>query len=256
MALMAVLCLSSLFFISQLFANGTWNNRETMERAPISIDRKSGDTDFAIEVRDGVGEKGTRRFRLDYNGNMSFYDTGGVTHYSILSDSIIIIDTLAELSTYNGAGAGSSYFQMESGKTYLVDFEAIRTDDKTALTGVTSSSWSAVSAMLPLADTSSHYNTVTVGIICSGGTGYAPAMAGVTTVQVWPALLAGGTRFGEPSVGNQNMMYHGTSSTPFFVGSSTNTYDQGINYLNESVTWRFLNSSAVSAQIVERTLSQ
>ena len=169
---------------------------------------------------------------------------------------IVIIDTLAELNTWSGAAAGASYFQMEAGKTYLVDFEAIRTESKGTTTGVTMIPWSAVSAMAPIANSTTNEMTFTVGIICSGTSGYAPAMAGVTTVQVWPAPLAGATRFGEPSVGNQNMVYHSSSSTPFYVGSSTNTYDVGINYLNESITWRLFNNSAVSAQIVTQTLTQ
>lgn len=266
------LCLVPVFIASLVIGGPTYTNREVLNSAPRHINYKSGDTDWATRITDSndirrhegrhdgarviFDADGVTRYYVNGSGDLAMYDASSNRDTYIPSDKIVIIDTLAELSTWSGAEAGSSYFQTDVGKTYFVDFEAIRTESKGTTTGVTTSPWSGVSAILPLANSTSNLGTVTIGIICSGSTGYAPMMAGVTTVQVWPATLAGATRFGEPSVGNQNMMYHSSSSTPFYVGSSTNTYDVGINYLNESITWRLFNNSSVSAQIVDQTLSQ
>ena len=119
MALMAVLCLSSLFFISQLFANGTWNKRETIEHNPISFDTKSGDTPYKVEVKDGIGEAGVRRLMIQHDGVISTHNTSGATvggiglnGKPILSwkDSYLVVDTEAE------AEAASTAYN-----TYFVD---------------------------------------------------------------------------------------------------------------------------------------
>jgi len=119
MALMAVLCLCSLFFISQLFANGTWNKRENTEHAPISIDHKSGDTPFAIEIKDGIAEKGIVRAKIQHDGVISVHNTSGVTAGGIGLDgkpilswksNYLVVDTEAE------AEAQSSNYN-----TYFVD---------------------------------------------------------------------------------------------------------------------------------------
>jgi len=211
MALMAVLCLSSLFFISQLFANGTWNKRETIEHNPISFDTKSGDTPYKIEVKDGIGETGVRRFRVLRDGTIAVFDTTGVTKFTVdgqgrvNKDQIVLIDDINDLHAWTGLASttGTSYFVMEWGKHYIVDPWAISNSqslpcDPAGTTAIPmgGNSWSEVTGILPWLSGESVYKTVTVELAQTGITGYNGLSSGTTSVSIWAASHPAVTSYG------------------------------------------------------------
>lgn len=242
----------------------SWTAQQTFKNGAVIkndyLEAKNGSglsTFWRVDPKDGshsfYDNAGTRRLFIEDDGDMYFMDASGVTDNYLPSDKIVIIDTLAELSTWSvapDAGAGS-YFQMEAGKTYIVDLQAIYEDDKTATTGVTEiQGWSAVSAMLPLATAVNHLKTVTVmwGITSStnGGTG-------ATEVQVWPAPAAGSTTFRAQATLSENATIMATSGSSVVTLSSI-AGSRGIDAYGESGTWMLFYNSAVSAQMIDRDL--
>lgn len=177
--------------------------------------------------------------------------------------NVVWIDSVDDLSTWNGADSGQSYFQTVAGRTYIVDLHAINASGTAPTSGVSSISFTGVTAILPDASIANNKNQVTILVGTSGATGYATAASGVTIVQVWPYAGSGATRYGEPSVDHQNMVVRPVISghTAYQVNSDavatfTGRGDTTINNLGESVTWMLMYNSAVSAQIIASSVDR
>jgi len=177
--------------------------------------------------------------------------TGSSVSNFVSTPPIVNIDDLSDLSTWSGAASGSSYFQTEAGKTYIVDPQAIFDSVKTAGTGVTEvQGWSGVTAHLPLATATNSNQTVT---IMWATTGSLAGGSGSTTVQVWPAPLAGATMFrGSGAIGSQNSSGQATSGSSVVAVGVVGSYN--IDAYGETGTWMLFYNSAVSAQMVDRDL--
>ena len=158
-----------------------------------------------------------------------------------------LIDAAADLSTWDNAATGSSYFQAEAGKTYIVDMYALFAAVP-SLTGVT--------GHLPYADARNNEKETKFILVCSGVTGHAVGLTGTTALQVWPAPSSSVTDFTKSSSGKyddaaahiQSMQY--TLSGTHGVGT-VGIYDNSLAYLGESKTWVLMYNSSVSGQITE-----
>jgi len=246
---LCLLCLVGLLVLPDVYA-GDFTRHSSLDIKRTRNDDQSDRDSLRITSQSGASVY----FRVKKDGSFYLYDSDGATVYARPANNVVYIDSYADLSTWDsplaaiGTEAGQSYFQTEAGKTYVVDPHAIYLSGNFDV-----AVFSAVSAIMPLAAATNNHLDATIMIASTGATGYILAEAGVTAVQIWPSPLAGATRFGEPSVGQQNMIYHADSSaTAYAVGSSTNTYDQYLDVLGESVTYRMYNNSAVSAQIVDQ----
>uniref|UniRef100_A0A6M3IG56 Uncharacterized protein n=1 Tax=viral metagenome TaxID=1070528 RepID=A0A6M3IG56_9ZZZZ len=247
----------------------SWTAQQTFKNGAVIkndyLEAKNGSglsTFWRVDPKDGshsfYDNAGTRRLFIEDDGDMYFMDASGVTDNYLPSDKIVIIDTLAELSTWTGIstdGSGS-YFQTEAGKTYIVDMFAI-TNDGAAQQGTTAfgaSNFSAVSAMLPLATAADHMKTVTV---MWATTSDVASGSGTTEVQVWPAPYAGATAYrtglGAFDTTTENASIMATSGSSVITVSLI-AGSRGIDAYGESGTWMLFYNSAVSAQMIDRNL--
>lgn len=203
----------------------------------------------SLRINDNTSS-GNSMFRVDRNGNVWILDTSGATSWQFMRDRYVYIDSTSDLSTWSGAAAGSSYFQMEAGKTYIFDPQKIYESTKTTGTGVTEvQGWSGVTAHLPLATAGNDRQTVSV---MWATTGSLAGGSGSTTVQVWPAPDAGTTTFRANATLSQNFTGMATSGSS--VVTVNNIGSLGIDAYGETGTWRLFYNSAVSAQMVDRDL--
>ncbi|HDY88059.1 MAG TPA: hypothetical protein ENH82_08110 [bacterium] len=153
------------------------------------------------------------------------------------SGNIVLIDNVTDLSTWDAAASGSSYFQMEAGKTYVVDVQAINNSGAML-------AFSAVTGHLPLATSASNLSTSKVIMANTGSlTGIS---SGTTTVQVWPAPLTGATQFRTTSTFlSQNMLGATTSGSSAFTVNVTG--DVAMTHVGGTQEFMLFNNSAVSA---------
>lgn len=122
-------------------------------------------------------------YSRDGSGNMETY---------LPPDRVYVIDNQSELSTLSGAAAGQSYYQLDPGKTYVIDPYAILESMNTALgydEGGTSAwpDFAGISVYLPDASTYSGpaYDTQVIMAV-TGNTGWPHLNSGGTVIQVWP----------------------------------------------------------------------
>lgn len=172
---------------------------------------------------------------------------------------IVYIDSWEDLSTWENAGSGQSYFQMEAGKTYVVDTHAIYTSNGmpdacgSCTTGFSAGIvFSGVSAHAPLATAGTTEKSFKIEYATTGSTGY--VLTGVTPVYVYGAPSSGVTDFGYTAIGTglvsgnniQNLQYSGGVDGLI-------TPDSEISTLGDSKIWRLHYNSSVSAQVVAET---
>ena len=177
-----------------------------------------------------------------YVDNESDYINGGGK-----GDDVVYIDNVSDLSTWSGAAAGSSYFQTEAGKTYIVDVQSIVTSGTAPTSGVSTQAFSAVSAMLPLATTTSTKKFVQIVLAQVGsGTSAAPIPF---TCEIWPAVPTGTTMFrGSGALKtSQNMLGAAAGVTPYTVGV---TGYHNLNDIGESMKYGLVYNAAVSAYVL------
>jgi len=182
-------------------------------------------------IEDGSG---TTLFKISNQGQIN-------------NQNIVMIDNIDDLSAWADT-TGASYFQMEWGKTYIVDPHAIATSNDGSPAGATvfANEWaSSVSAILPLATATSHKESVTV---TWATTGDFAGGSGVTAVGVWSAPYAGVTAYGHLSGQIQNMTGMATSGSSVITVMS-GTSSQNINSYGDTETWQMFNESAVSATL-------
>ena len=204
------------------------NNKNTVDY--LDEDDLASDSDGAVASQQSI---------KDYVDN----DEGRISR-------IVVIYDMDQLSTWAGnnidtAGSGSSYYQMESGKTYIVDAIALKLDNPTQ----SYATIGGVTLHMPLAASTNDLQEVSVLYAQrDSGTSATPC---AFDVYVFPAPLAGTTTWyvgatGGPTVGRQNMTGMATS------GSSTiTTASEGpmatLNTVGEMATWILMNDSATSA---------
>jgi len=224
----------------------TWTAEQTFDDGLVVKDKE-------FRLKSDNAQK--TRFRIDKDGNTYWYDSDGNLDEYISSDNpwsndIVVIDTLAELSSWSIAQiAGVSYFQMEAGKTYIVDLNAINTDSAmTTGTGVSMVAWSGVTALLPLATAANHLQTVTV---MYGVAGSPVGGSGSTEIYVYTAPETGSTVYRGFDLKSQNATIMATSGSSVVTVSSTGP-SYNINSYGEMATWMLFYDSAVSAQLINR----
>lgn len=176
------------------------------------------------------------------------------------TDDIVYIDNVSDLSTWSGAAAGSSYFQMEEGHTYIVDLQAIIASGTAPTSGVSTVAFSGVTAHLPRATVFNSGTTPgavgtdeqTVRVIYGHTSSSAVSDAPIPfTIQVWPAPDSGATTFrsnGYP--GSQNMV-GAASGTSVYVPGYTGFHN--ITGIGEGIAYILKHNSAVSAMIYDTT---
>lgn len=216
------------------------------------IKRTRGDKQEGRDTFRAKDDAGVVRFKVQPDGSIILLNSSGVTTTNFPSTPVILIDSVDDLSTWPGAAAGSSYFQTEAGRTYIVDPIAIVSTGTAPGSGVSTVAFSGVSAILPLVTTGNDHGTVTIV--------YGRASSGTSTspipfeVQVWPAPLAGATRWGYQTIGNQNIAGQTTSGTSTVAISAT-TGSRNINEIGKKATFMLFYNSAVSAQLLNNVLT-
>ena len=156
-------------------------------------------------------------------------------------ENIVELSSITTFSTWSGAASGSSYWQMEAGKTYVVDpIGLANSNGSVAFTTV-----GGVTLHLPLADGDSHFTTSKV--IWAQGDSGTSATPIAFTIQVWPAPLAGTTVFrgNALAVGSQNMTGMAESGSSVVTTGVVGSYN--INAAGETGTWILVDKSATSA---------
>lgn len=242
------LCLV-LFLYGGIAIAGDYTRHNALEIRRTVGDNQEGRDSFRIN--DGTSS-GNSMFRIDENGNVFILSSEGNITWALYREPIVLIDSYTDLSTWDNAGSGQSYFQMEAGKTYLVDPQAIYESgaDPAGATGFASTVFSAVSAMLPLATATNNRLTTTVMWTTSGSLA---GGSGSTEVQVWEAPSSGSTVFRGQGSTSQNMTAMVTSGSSVVTVSST-VGSFGIDAYGETGTWMLFYNSAVSAQMIDRDL--
>ena len=219
---------------------------------PIEIVEQSGDTVFAINVKD---INGVRRFRVQHDGAISVYDSSGATAYSVdpqgrvNQDKVVYLSTITDFSTWGGAASGSCYYQMLVGRTYIVDPVALLLGNANVplVTG------GGVTLHLPLAASGSDYTDSTVIWAQGSDSGSSDTVTPLFDVQVWPAPLSGATSFREDGVlGSQNMTLMANSGASPVTTGYTGSYN--INSVGQFGTWKLINNSAVSAVMLNNAV--
>lgn len=246
---LSVLCL--VVFSFTLSYAGDYTRHSATEIKRTRGDDYEGRDSFRINDNTSSGNS---CFRVDRNGNVWILNTDGVTTWQFVRDRYVYIDDVADLSTWSGAAAGSSYFQMEAGKTYIVDPVAIVATGTAPTSGVSTEAWSGVTAHLPLATDGSNMQDVTVMYgRASSGTSASPISF---EVEIWPAPLAGTTKFRADGAvtGSQNLAGFTTSGTSTMAIGVTGVY--GLNDQGKSMTFKLFYNSAVSAQMINNFITQ
>jgi len=189
-------------------------------------------------------------FRVDASGNVWILDTSGNTSWCFQRDRFVYIDNVTDLSTWDGAAGGSSYFQTEANKTYVVDLQAINFSAESGAS--MGGSWTGVTAVLPLATADT--DKMSVKILLANTGAYTGIVTGSTTVQVWPAPSAGVTNYSLTESGTydghiQSMIGQEVSGSTVFtvIEDSAPTPDVSLNINGESQTWMLFYNSSVSA---------
>ena len=247
--LVGISCLLVLGLVTIIYAV---SGRESKQLPPQQIELMYGSESWAQQVLD---TSDVVRWQIDSNGLPSIYNSSGTKIWGIdsigsPSDKVVVINDMDQLSTWAGnnidtARSGSSYYQMESGKTYIVDAIALKLDNPTQ----SYATIGGVTLHMPLAASTNDLQEVSVLYAQrDSGTSATPA---AFNVYVFPAPLAGTTTWyvgatGGPTVGRQNMTGMATS------GSSTiTTASEGpmatLNTVGEMATWILMNDSATSA---------
>ena len=216
---------------------------------------------YILQAKD---RNGVSRFYLDLNGNEYGYDSSGTVDTYRPSDRVVYITSGTQLSSWpgNSATGGQSYFQTEPGKTYIVDLYKIANSVNASGTSIFDHvNFIGVSAILSNSElyVGPAYNT-TVGIVCTGATGYLDMGSGVTVVEVWtyPGTIAGLTAYGK------NASYYApafrSGNTPQSMSGAVyngaNAYVAGgsrwvINKLGDFATFGLGGLSAVSVYPIQ-----
>ena len=219
----------------------TWSKKQYFNQG---VDVKG-----VFQLTDRTGR--TIYFKIDEDGDMFQYNSDGTVNYFYNpSNRVVVINDMDQLSTWAGnnvdtAMSGSSYYQMEAGKTYIVDAVALKLDNPTQSYATSG----GVTLHMPLASSTNDLQDVSVLYAQrDSGTSATPV---AFNVYVFPAPLAGTTTWyvgatGGKTVGRQNMTGMATS------GSSTiTTASEGpmatMNTVGEMATWILMYDSAVSA---------
>lgn len=123
-ALCSVLCLVSIFLVGQLLAGPIYTNRERTLSAPMSIQVKSGDTTWALEVKD---ENEVRRFMVQADGTMSYHGTGGTTLWGVDANGKSALAYSNKMYTPTYVDAVGYTILGTEGNVYLIDADPTST---------------------------------------------------------------------------------------------------------------------------------
>jgi len=107
------LCLVPVFVASLVIGGPTYTNRERLKSAPMHIDYKSGDTDWALKVTDSAD---VQRWRVQHDGTKVGFNASGATVWGINgADGKPILGTKASYVSgvsMRGVATGNTSYSM------------------------------------------------------------------------------------------------------------------------------------------------
>jgi len=218
-----------------------------------------------IEVtapRSGVSEYLIQGFRDSADSSTTVFTVD--IHGRINKGDVVLIDEVDDLSTFEDAASGQSYFTIEWGKTYLVDPYDIAQCAACASTGTTGMvAFSSVTGVLEWVDATNINMEATVIMAQTGTTGYGQWASGATTVTIWAPRNSGITAYAlDPGLyaqgisGASYQIVRGGTIGTFHITATALASGQSVygalSRMGQSVTFRSTNdlNSSVSAYII------
>ena len=184
-----------------------------------------------------------RALTTDPVGEIDFAGTPVINFEA--TPNITYLTNVSQLSSWQNAGSGQSYYQASAGETVIVDPWSINES------GGSLYAFSGVTVHAPLATAANTERIFKVELSASGASGY--ATSGATPVYVHGAPSSGVTDFRYTSRGNNLVSGNNVQNIQISSGVTNYTPDAEISVLGDSKTWRLLYNSSVSAYVIAET---